>query len=108
MDPQTSETPKYESNFFVQAQSRFKLAEEAEAETRKQSLDDLKFRVGDQWEANVKSDRELQGKPCLTINRLQEFVRQVVNEYRQQRPAGKIDPVGDGASVDEAQIMQGL
>ena len=108
MDPQTSETPKYEKNFFVQAQSRFKLAEEAEAETRKQSLDDLKFRVGDQWDANVKSDRELQSKPCLTINRLQEFVRQVVNEYRQQRPAGKIDPVGDGASVDEAQIMQGL
>ncbi len=96
--------------FIELAMERWKLAEEAEAETRKASLDDLKFSTGgeNQWYAEIVSQRRLEGRPCLTMNRTQQMIRQVVNEYRQQRPAIHVNPVGDGADVETAEIMEGL
>lgn len=94
--------------FLRLAQERFKLAAEAEMEARSQSLDDLAFSIGEQWPKDIQADRNNDGRPCLTINRLPQFIHNVVNEYRQQRPAAQINPVGDGADVDTAQILGGV
>jgi hypothetical protein len=54
-----------------QAREAFELAAEAEGENRREALDDLRFaRLGEQWPAQIKRERELDGRPCLTINRL--------------------------------------
>lgn len=90
------------------ALARFKVSAEAESGMRKLSLDDLKFSVGEQWPETYKANRTLKGKPCLTMNRLPQFIRQVTNEQRQQRPAIQINPSGDGADVETAQIFQGM
>jgi hypothetical protein len=51
------------------AQEAFKAASEAEADNRKAWIDDLRFaRLGEQWPAEVKRQREREGRPCLTIN----------------------------------------
>lgn len=94
--------------FLRLAQDRFKLAAEAEAENRKDMLDDLEFRVGNQWPSDIMAARQLDGRPCITINRLPQFLRQVCNEQRQQRPSIQINPVGDGADTDTAEILQGI
>lgn len=90
------------------ARKRFQLASEAESALRKEALDDLKFIAGDQWPIEVKNQRNADGRPCLTINRLPQFVRQVTNDQRQNRPSIKVSPVDDGATVETAKVLQGL
>src|SRR5208283_2674372 len=66
------------------------------------------FSIGNQWPQNITAQRQLDGKPCLTMNRLPQFIRQVTNEQRQQRPSIQINPIGDGADVDTAEIYEGI
>lgn len=86
---------------------RWKLAEEAESEIRKRGLEDDKFLAGDQWPTNVKESREIEQRPCLTVNRMPQFVRQVTNDARMNRPSIKIAPTQD-ANLDKAKVMEGL
>ena len=87
----------------------FKLSEEAESDNREAWVDDVKFaRLGEQWPEAVKRQRELDGRPCLTINRLPSMIRQVLNDARQNDPAIKVHPVGHGASRETAKILDGL
>lgn len=90
------------------AKKRFDLAVEAEADIRKEALDDLKFRAGDQWDDQIKNQRELENRPCLTINRLPQFIRQVTNDQRQNRPSIKVSPVDDQADIETAKVLQGI
>ena len=93
--------------FIEKALKRWKLSSEATAATRRESLDDFKFAVlSEQWPQSV--IRKFGNKVRLTINRVMSFVNQVCNEQRQQRPAGTINPVGDQADKDTAEILQGL
>ena len=94
--------------FLDLAQDRFKLAAQSEARTRREALDDLEFSIGNQWPQNIQAQRQLDGKPCLTMNRLPQFIRQVTNEQRQQRPSIQINPIGDGADVDTAETLEGI
>ena len=45
-----------------------------EAMLRKAGVDDLKFLNGDQWPADVATQRATDKRPCLTANRLPIFV----------------------------------
>jgi hypothetical protein len=90
------------------ARRRFDLCVVAEREIREEGLDDLLFRAGEQWPADIKASRDLDNRPCLTINRLPQFVRQVTNDQRQNRPSIKVSPVDDKADPDTAKVFQGL
>jgi len=56
----------------------------------------------------VMETRELEGRPCLTINRLPAFIRQVVNDARQNKPAIAVHPVDSGADPETAEVFNGL
>ena len=90
------------------ARRRFQLAMDAEAEIRRLGLEDLKFRAGEQWPEQIKKQREIDGRPCLTINQIPQFERHVLNDQRQNRPAIQVNPVGDGADQETAEIIQGI
>jgi len=94
--------------FLALAMRRWHTAAEAEAPVRKEALDDLEFSIGNQWDQQIQARRQLDGRPCHTINRLPQFIRLVTNEQRQQRPAIQINPVGDGATRETARILQGM
>ena len=98
---------------------RFRLAQDAYSDSREDQLDDLRFYAGNpdnqwQWPADVLQTRgSVQGqtinaRPCLTVNKLPQHVRQISNEQRQNRPAGKVLPVDDQADVDVAEILDGI
>jgi Phage P22-like portal protein len=92
-----------------EAREAFELAADAEAENRREALDDLRFaRLGEQWPAQIKRERDLDGRPCLTINRLPAFIRQVVNDARQNKPAIVVHPVDDAADPETAEVFNGL
>lgn len=96
-------------DFLADVRDKFERAAEREEENRERGLADLKFaRLGEQWPDKVKLDREAEGRPCLTINKLPAFIRQVVNEARQNKPAITVQPVDSGADPETAEIMSGL
>lgn len=75
-----------DDDILEEARAAFRLAADAEAENRRDALDDLRFaRLGEQWPEKVRREREMEGRPCLTINRLPTFIRQVVNDARQNK-----------------------
>lgn len=107
-NPRPTEGSERTRKFLALAHERFKMAEEAESDWRKDALEDFQFYAGDQWPADLKTMRSGQRKPILTINRLKQFKRIITNEQRQQRPAIQVNPCGDGSTVDTAQIQQGI
>jgi hypothetical protein len=52
--------------------------------------------------------QSINARPCLTINKLPQHVRQVTNEQRQNRPNGKVIPADDNADVQVAEIFNGV
>jgi hypothetical protein len=91
------------------ARDAFALCEEAESENRLEALDDLRFaKLGEQWSESVRQQRIRDGRPCLTINRQPAFIRQVVNEARQNRPGIAVHPVDSEADPQIAEIYNGL
>lgn len=75
---------------------------------RERALDDLKKLAGDQWEEQIREDREKAGLLCLTHNQLPQFVRQVTGDIRQLNPAIKVIP-GDGATDEtQADLFEGI
>lgn len=79
-----------------------------EHDNRTEALDDFKFVHGDQWPEELRAEREAEGRPCLTINRLRQFVKQVVGDQRQNRPSPKFLPVDDDADPMVADIIEEL
>jgi hypothetical protein len=80
----------------------------AEAENRKSGLDDKMFLAGNQWPTEVMAQRNLDKRPCLTINKLPTFVAQVVNGQRENRPSINISPTGDMGDPEVAKMYRGL
>lgn len=72
------------------------------------AMDDLQFLAGNHWPENVKREREIDGRPCLTINKLPTFLHQVTNDQRMNVPSIHVSPVDSNADVDTAEVMQGL
>ena len=90
----------------AEARKRFKISVEAERENRTAAMDDMEFIVGNQWPEAAKKSRG--DRPCLTINRMPTFIRQVVNEARQNRPAITVIPADSNADPETAEMMSGL
>jgi hypothetical protein len=107
------------ADILATARQRMTTAISAYSDSREDELDDLRFMAGSpdnqwQWPQDVLATRgSVQGqtvnaRPCLTINKLPQHVRQVTNDQRQNRPAGKVIPVDDQADIEVAEIFDGI
>ena len=107
------------ADILATARSRLTMALSAYSDSREDELDDLRFMAGSpdnqwQWPQDVLATRgSVQGqtvnaRPCLTINKLPQHVRQVTNDQRQNRPAGKVIPVDDQADIEVAEVFDGI
>ena len=54
------------------------------------------------------SGQTINARPCLTINKLPQHVRQVTNDQRQNRPSGKVIPADDKGDIEVAEIFEGV
>jgi hypothetical protein len=91
-----------------QAKEEFDECVNHEADNRSAALDDLRFSRGDQWPEDVLRQRQLERRPCLTINKMRAFIRQVVNDSRQNKPSIKVHPVDSGADPETAKVISDL
>lgn len=102
-----------EMKLIEQIREDFKQGVSWEAQARLNFEYDYKFANGDthnkyQWDNDLILARELDDKPCLTINKVQQHNLMVINDAKQNKPGVRIRPVGDEASFEGAQIYQEL
>ena len=113
-----SPTPakKDDADFLATARARFKQAMDANSLSRQSELDDLRFAAGSpdngwQWPDQIRLGRQndINGaRPCLTINKLTQHIRQVTNDQRQNRPSIKVIPADDAGDVKVAEVYNGI
>ena len=96
------------SDIIAIARKRIDEAASSDVENRDRAQDDLRYLIGDQWPEEVRTEREAEGKPCLTINRLPQFVRQVTGQIRQMNPAIRVVAADSAATEEVAEIYAGL
>src|ERR1044072_1940325 len=97
------------TDLLFQGRTAFERCQDAEKENRECALDDIRFsRLDDQWPETIVQQRQTEQRPCLTINKMPAFIRQVVNDARQNKPSIKVHPVDSGADPKTAEIINGL
>ena len=102
---------KDNSKIITTALQRFRALQERESDNRQKALEELRFSLGDQWDDDVRRARENDpdgARPCLTVDKCDQYIRQVVNDARQNKPSIKPRPKDDGADVETAEVLQGL
>lgn len=93
-----------------EARERFAQILEDDRENRDNQREDFEFVYvpGKQWTDEIRSRRNSWNEPCLEFNHLKQFINQVVNDERQNKPAILVHPAGGKASKDVAEIQQGI
>ena len=101
-----TETKKSDQKIFEQLKLHFTQCCDATSEVRTAALDDIRFANGDQWSADLIKERK--GRPCLTINKVDQSIKHICNEHRQNRASIRYRPFDSGADVNKSEIVNGL
>lgn len=98
-----------DESLWEEAMELFELYRDADRDNRALQIDDLRFtKLREQWPQEVIDSRTREGRPCLTLDKTQAFIRQVVNEVRLNKPQIKVKPVDGGSDPETAEILAGL
>ena len=85
-----------------------KFANDADTMNRQEALEDLKFGGGDQWPVELQNSRNLESRPVITVNKVDNYCRQVANQQRQQRPRIKVHATNTHEDMVDAQTISGI
>jgi hypothetical protein len=96
-----------ESEIWAEARDRLEISTKAESANRPAAKEALRFREGDQWDSATNTTAS-DDEPELVINLTDALCMRVENNIRQQRPRGKCHPIGDGADIELAEIINGI
>lgn len=112
-DQSKPETGKQADEVLALARERFKRCVDFESENREKQRDDIRFAAASpddpwQWPEAARKEREATGRPCLTLNKLPQHIKQVTNDIRQNRPTIKYRAANDQAAPEVAEILTGL
>src|SRR3954466_5839789 len=93
----------------TQARKDYERCRDAWQQNQQSAREDLRFaRLGEQWPAEMEQQRKRENRPCLTFTKMPAFIRQVVNDARQNKPSIKVHPQDSGADKRVAEIYDGL
>lgn len=107
-DTKTKPSDRKSKGIVKEARERIQQAWEFDRDNRREAATDMAFTAGDQWPQQVRQERELEGRPMLTLNRLPQFVRQVTNDIRQADLAIKTSPVDGNSDPKLSDIYNGI
>lgn len=68
----------------------------------------LTFLYVDQWEPGVRQDRNNDGKPVMTFNKLTSIIRSSLGEARENSPSATIRGVGKNVTQEQVDLTDGL
>src|SRR3972149_3542682 len=110
-DNKPEKKARTDKEILEEARERLKFCVDDNADERRKQKDDLLFSTLEQWPSNIRAEREGDpngARPCLTIDQINQYIVQVVNDMRQNRPAVKARPVDENADIDTAEVFQGI
>ena len=88
--------------------TRFEKAYDAVSDEYRLMINDLRFLHNDQWDSTLRADREADGRPCLTINKVANYHDQVCGDIRINSPSISVKPVDSDSDPDTAEKISGL
>jgi hypothetical protein len=96
-----------------EAQEEFQRAIDWEDFARKNFRWDWMFHNADsengfQWPDEIRQTREIDAKPCLTINHTRQHNLMLINELIDNRPSITVKPVGDSATKAASEVWEGI
>ena len=99
------------SDVVIRGHARFRKCQKWEAKARENWLSDRKFANGDeynryQWPEAIYETRG--NRPTLTVNEVRQHNLHIINEAKQHKASVEYRPVGDGATVESAEVMEGI
>jgi hypothetical protein len=116
MDEIMAKKNKQESKDSViieEANDRFRRCDDWESTFRSRYKEDIKFYNGDpdngyQWPIDVRKNRDVEKRPILTINKTRQYCLNITNDAKQNKASIKVRPVGDTATYEGSEIMEGI
>lgn len=100
---------KEDKKLIERALKDFKFSSEAFRTNRENYEDDIKFVFkSKQWPEAIKREREEDYRPCLTVNKLKKFVKNVAGDIRQNMPVVKFRPVDSKGDPLTAEIFEDI
>lgn len=94
-------------NVLTLARERREMSYSLDKDAMDDAVTDLKMVNGDQWPQELLDEREPEDRPCLVLDKINEKVRQVIGDHRQNRQQIKVNPVDDDADTDTADVLSG-
>jgi len=95
--------------FMKEFRQNYDRARQREHENIIEAYLDLGFKAGDaQWDATALNERQMERRPCMVINLIPQFVRQLTGEQRMLKPAVKVVPTDGVSTVKTAQVYENL
>src|SRR5262249_13918410 len=96
-----------------EAKDRFDRCQKWEHDARARWMDDYKFANADayngyQWPNEIRRARDVDERPCLTINKVRQHNLMIKNDAKKNKPAIKIRGTGNGATEESAQTLNSL
>lgn len=96
-----------------EAKRRFQRCSEWEAASRERFIEDIKFSYGDsdngyQWPNAIRRSRDVDSKPCLTMNIIRQHNLQIINDGKRNKSEVTVLPTGGGATYESAQVYRDI
>lgn len=92
----------------LEIRERYRYACDSWADIRKERQKDMRCLSGDPWEPEDRKTRKDASRPCINHDELNQYVFQFVNNLRQNPRGVKIDPRGNGANDQTAELRQDI
>ena len=110
---ETTDGSTKDSGIIKSAKDCLEKFQERESDNIRRAEEAIRFRAGEQWPDPIKRERENASqdggpRPCPVLDKTNQYVRQVINEERQNRAAIRVRPVDDGSDKEIAEVLTGI
>src|ERR1700675_4496582 len=75
---------------------------------REEAKVDVKYISGDPWTKEDRAMREDAGRPCISLDKLNQYLNQYNNSLRQNKRAIQVIPKGSGANDEDATYRENI
>ncbi len=112
-DPRPGPTTLFGDPIVEEAKRFYNRTAEWEVDARRRFIEDVKFANGDsdngyQWPSSIRRKRDVDDRPCLTMNVVRQHNNQITNQAAQAKSRIKVLALGNGATAESAQIVRQL
>lgn len=77
-------------------------------EVREEGAIDVRYLAGDPWTPKDRREREDAGRPCISLDELNQYLNQYNNSLRQNKRGIQVIPKGDGANDKDATTRENI